>query len=195
MGTCVMGEPASLSHASLRAAARELDVDGVCLAQVYVVLVALVRPIVKAPWTIFLVSLTQLITGCLLLLSSLLHRSPSSPPDVLPRLPAPGWLIAHIATTLALVLVTCLFPLEDQTGRPKYDVDEDADDKEADDGSDEVHRVSPEESVTLGSWIVFDWVDGLLKRGNRRTLGYADLWRLPSTLSSEGVLTYVRSLG
>ena len=51
----------------------------------------------------------------------------------------------------------------------------------------EIHLESPEESVTLGAWIIFSWVGPLIRKASKARLNYADVWLLPSNMASEGV--------
>ncbi|BGP48208.1 hypothetical protein JCM10450v2_004080 [Rhodotorula kratochvilovae] len=56
-----------------------------------------------------------------------------------------------------------------------------------DDAKDQIVLESPERTVTLGSWIVFAWVEALIAKGKRHQLGYRDVWKLPETMQSQGV--------
>ncbi|GAA5840283.1 hypothetical protein JCM9279_002335 [Rhodotorula babjevae] len=62
-----------------------------------------------------------------------------------------------------------------------------ATDDEPDDAKDQIVLESPERAVTLGSWIVFSWVEALIAKGKKHQLGYRDVWKLPSTMQSWGV--------
>ena len=56
-----------------------------------------------------------------------------------------------------------------------------------DDGKDQIVLESPERAVTLGSWLIFSWVEALIAKGKKHQLGYRDVWKLPSTMQSWGV--------
>ncbi|GAA5897295.1 hypothetical protein JCM8208_003781 [Rhodotorula glutinis] len=56
-----------------------------------------------------------------------------------------------------------------------------------DDAKDQIVLESPERAVTLGSWIIFSWVEALITKGKKHQLGYRDVWKLPSTMQSWGV--------
>lgn len=65
---------------------------------------------------------------------------------------------------------------------------------EVDDGKDEIYLESPEDRVTLGSWVLFEWVQPLLEKGKKAKLGYKDVWRLPRNMESEGVEASMKEL-
>ncbi|GAA6053022.1 hypothetical protein JCM3770_002387 [Rhodotorula araucariae] len=89
-----------------------------------------------------------------------------------------------IATLLLTTLTMPLSPSPVPVSSASSPVDPD---EVPDDAKDQIVLESPERTVTLGSWIIFAWVETLIAKGKRHQLGYRDVWKLPETMQSQGV--------
>ncbi|GAA5856811.1 hypothetical protein JCM8547_008855 [Rhodosporidiobolus lusitaniae] len=136
------------------------------------------------PFLHFLFYSTHLVFLLLHIISLALHHPYTFDTDIYLTL-------VHGATLAALLAVCVSMPVQPTPvpepivapTAPAADVPE----REVDDSKDEIVMKSPEPSVTLGSWMIFSWVGGLLESGKKGKLGYRDVWQLPTTMMSEGL--------
>ncbi|GAA6034025.1 hypothetical protein JCM8097_000654 [Rhodosporidiobolus ruineniae] len=137
-----------------------------------------------APMLHFTFYLFQLAVLALYGISLALHPARRTPPSVL-------FTLLHSAALLSLIGVTLSMPIEPTpvshssptpTASPA-----DVATEEVEDDRDRIFLDSPEDKVSLGSWIVFGFVGDLIEKGRRTKLGYRDVWKLPSLMQSEVV--------
>ncbi|GAA5820282.1 hypothetical protein JCM11251_005555 [Rhodosporidiobolus azoricus] len=105
--------------------------------------------------------------------------------------------LLHTIILVSLLGITFSMPLEAVPVSPPAPSAPPADVavvSDADDTKDEIVLESPESKVTLGSWVIFSWVGGLIERGKQAKLGYRDVWRLPFTMQSVGVKASMEKL-
>jgi len=93
-------------------------------------------------------------------------------------------VVTLVATTLSMPLSPT--PISSSSPTSYEPVVSDSDDV-PDDAKDQIVLESPERAVTLGSWVIFSWVEALIAKGKRHQLGYRDVWKLPPTMQSWGV--------
>jgi hypothetical protein len=148
--------------------------------QIYATLSPLLRPPTSAPFLLFTFYLFHLVFLILHTISSSLHSS---------TLPQQAFVAnttltaVHAAFLLALVGTTTSYRLTpvaetEGLGEPTASKEDD---------QDAITLPSPEGDVTLFSWIIFSWVRPIMELGQKARLDYADVWKLPSNMSSEGV--------
>ncbi|GAA6008715.1 uncharacterized protein JCM10292_005037 [Rhodotorula paludigena] len=93
---------------------------------------------------------------------------------------------AHALALTTLIATTASMPLKLVRKAEHADAAA-ASEEDPDDAKDTIVLESPEKRVTLGSWIIFSWVEGLINKGKQHQLGYRDVWKLPETMQSAGI--------
>ncbi|GAA5917290.1 hypothetical protein JCM6882_004151 [Rhodosporidiobolus microsporus] len=133
-----------------------------------------------APMVHFTFFVAQTVFLLIHLISLGLHPPPRPNLDVLLTFVHAIALVALLSITFSMPLAAVAIPAPTPTA-PAADV------ADVDDAKDVIVLDSPEQAVTLGSWVIFSWVGGLIERGKKAKLGYRDVWRLPFTMQSVGV--------